>query len=170
MMLSCQSGKTTSTFKNTNTIKREIIFTAGPQAIVYKTFRDYSNYVPMTMNKERSEIVSYPSPSDVVYKGILAKPTPLKNGYWLDNRGINENTVFTDYTYEEYSKLKASPSINELKSRILDKHPFLEMINCGIRTQYADEVAELNQIIDSNFEGCKKILSNNTPDLIFEEP
>jgi len=145
---------------------RDIIFAAGPPTLIYKTQRDYSEFVPVTMNDRRTEIISYPSPKDIFYRGILAKPTPLKDGYWLDNRGINENTVFTKYTYEEYSNMETTPDIQHLKNNILDKYPFTEMIDCGIRTQYNNEVEELNRIIDSGFKGCKKLKINKIETIV----
>ncbi len=132
--------------------------TRGAKAIVYKTDKDYSNLVPVTMNSEKTKIVSYPAPTDVFYKGILAKPTPLKNGYLLDNREINENTVFLNYTYEEYSRLSEAPSLQEMLLRVVEKNPMVEIIDCGLRYQYKDEVKELNALIDANFPGCKKVI------------
>jgi hypothetical protein len=110
------------------------------------------------MNSEKTKIISYPGPTDVFYKGKLAKPTPLKNGYLLDNRGINENTVFLNYTYEEYSRLTEAPSLQEMILRVAEKNPMVEIIDCGLRYQYKDEVKELNALIDANFPGCKKVI------------
>ncbi|GAB6011099.1 hypothetical protein [Viscerimonas tarda] len=127
-------------------------FAAGPQAIVYKTVKDYTNNVPVIMDGSKTTIVSYPAPSDIYYNGKLAKPSPLKNGYLLDNRGINENTVFLKYTYEEYSQLKEAPSMQEMLSKITDKYPLAELIDCGLRSQYKDEINELNRLIDKGFK------------------
>lgn len=123
---------------------------AGPPTIVYKTQKDYKNNVPITLSDDGKTIVSYPAPSDVYYKGVLAYPTPLANGYLLDNRGLNVNSVFTKFTYEEYSKLSAAPDMNTLYASIIVKSPFLEMYNCGNRYSYKNEVEELNGIINSN--------------------
>lgn len=167
--MSCHSGKTSVNYISAE-MKRDIIFAPGPQAVVYKTKKDYSNQVAVTMNAQRTEIISYPSPKDVYYKGKLAKPTPLKNGYWLDNRGVNENTVFLNYTYEEYSALKEAPALKEMMLCIVDKNPFTEIVNCGVRSQYKNEEEELNKLIDSNFLGCKIILKRQNIDLIIEAP
>ena len=124
-------------------------------AIVYKTKKDYSQYVPVILSKDKSTIVSYPAVTDIYYKGKLAYPTKLADGFWLDNRGINENVAFTDYTYEAYSKLEKTPSTEELFSRILDKDPLEEIVNCGNRSNYPDEVKDLNQLIEKGFPGMK---------------
>lgn len=155
MLLSCQSGKTI-TKDIVSSMNKEILFVPGPQAVVYKTIKDYTDLVPVIMNSEKTKIVSYPAPTDIYYQGKLAKPTILKNGYLLDNRGINENVAFLNYTYEEYSRLTEAPPLKEMFSRIIEKNPLKELIDCGLRTQYKDEVKELNELIDANFPGCKK--------------
>ena len=156
VLLCCHCGKTTTKSVADSSMKREISFIPGPQAIIYKTIKDYTNLIPVIMNSEKTKIISYPAPTDVFYKGNLAKPTALKNGYLLDNRGINENVAFLNYTYEEYSHLSENPSMEEMLSRIVDKHPLAELINCGLRMQYKDEIKELNMLIDANFPNCKK--------------
>jgi hypothetical protein len=131
----------------------------GTPTIVYKTVADFSDYVPVIMNKQKTEIISYPAPSDIYYEGQFAKPTNLKNAYLLDNRGINENVVFLNYTYEEYSRMDSAPSLSEMKKNIKEKYPLLEMFNCGVRYQYTDIVNELNELIDKGFPGCNVIYS-----------
>jgi hypothetical protein len=128
---------------------------AGPPALVYKTVADYSNYVSVIMNATKTEIVSYPDPSDV---GDFSKPTPLKNGYLLDNRGINAQVVFLRYTYEAFSRMPQAPSLSEMKANILDKYPLTELIHCGIRYQYKNLEEELNALIDAGFPGCTRLI------------
>jgi len=166
-LMSCRNGKT-SVNSTSSSMNREIIFAPGPQTIVYKTKKDYSQFVPVTMNAQRTQIISYPSPSDIYYKGKLAKPTPLKNGYWLDNRGVNENTVFLSYTYEEYSSLKDAPQLQVMLSKVIDKNPFTEIIDCGIRSQYKNEEEDLNKLIDINFAGCKRITTKKPLDMTID--
>ena len=89
------------------------------QAVVYKTSKDYSAFVPVILSADKKEIVSYPAPTDVYYRGKLAYPVALKNGYCLDIRGINEYAAFTDFTYQEYAALKTAPTKEELMKRIV---------------------------------------------------
>lgn len=154
-LLSCHTGKTATC--RTGSADRNILFTAGPKAIVYKTTKDYSRNVPVMMNQERTRIISYPAPSDVYYKGGLALPTPLAGGYLLDNRGIGANVAFLDYTYQEYVRLENILSAEELTGHILDKYPLTALWDCGARAQYKNEVKELNKVIETGFSGCKKI-------------
>ena len=76
-------------------------------------------------------------------------PTPLADGYLLDNRGIGRNVAFLSYTYEEYAALPSTPSRSELLEKVIDKHPLTEIHTCGNRYQYKDLVKELNERIRS---------------------
>ena len=130
---------------------------ASPHVYIYKMKGDYSQLVPVVMDKSRTRIVSYPAPSDLKVGGRLVTPTPLDNGYWLDNRGINEHVAFLDYTYEEYSALEQTPTVQQLEARILERYPLTELYVCGKRGSYADEVTELNALIKDGFPGCRKV-------------
>lgn len=135
--------------KQTAQAVAEVSYT-GEQTIIYKTRTNYSRYVPVTMNADKTEIVAYPAPSDVYRNGKLAYPTPLADGYLLDNRGIGLNSVFLKVTYEEYSKLAQAPSLKEMMDLIVDKDPFLRIYNLGTRSRFKDEVTEINGIISKN--------------------
>jgi len=171
MSVSCNGSKKIKNTISPNPVamQSEPLRTPSPEAIVYKTVKDYSGLVPVIMNNERTQIVSYPAPSDVFFKGKLAKPTPLKDGYWLDNRGINQNVAFTSYTYEEYSALKETPLMNVLLSKIIDKYPLKELIGCGPRSKYSNETEDLNKLIDRRFEGCNIIEIKPSSPVMFLE-
>ena len=79
----------------------------------------------------------------------LPYPTPLADGYLLDNRGIGRNVAFLSYTYEEYAALPATPSPEELMEKVIDKHPLLEIHFLGNRYQYKDITRELNERIEA---------------------
>ena len=123
---------------------------SSPVVYIYKTKQDYSRLVPVLMDETRTRIVSYPAPTDLKTNGRLAYPTPLDNGYWLDNRGITPQAAFLSYTYEEYSRLTEVPSVKELETRIVDRQPFTFIMACGRRTDYKDIVKELNEYIRQN--------------------
>jgi hypothetical protein len=124
-------------------------FTDGPPAFVYKTKADYQKLVPVLLSDDKTTIVSYPHPDDLKNAGGYLMPTPLQNGYWLDNRGINKNVAFLKLTYEQYAALEAVPSLSELYSMIVDKEPLSELYNCGNRNAFSNAEAELNQIISN---------------------
>lgn len=123
---------------------------AEPQVRIYKMRKDYSQHVPVLMDETHTRIVSYPAPSDLRIGNRLALPTPLDNGYWLDNRGINANVAFLSYTYEEYSQMAQAPSLQELTEHIIDKRPLTALRQCGPRSQFTDLVPQLNELIRQN--------------------
>lgn len=120
---------------------------SSPVVYIYKMKKDYSRLVPVMMDETRIRIVSYPAPGDVKTGGKLAYPTRLEGGWWLDNRGIGPNVAFLSYTYEEYSQLEESPTMDELMAHIVDKYPLEDIRACGRRADYKDIVKELNERI-----------------------
>lgn len=130
-----------------NTITMD--YTAGPPITIYKTKRDYSQFVAVSLSDDKSRIISYPHPSDVFYKGKLAYPTNLDKGYLLDNLGINKNVAYLSLTIEQYSKYKEVPSLEALYDIIIDKKPLTEYYFCGNRLTLKDEIADLNKLINS---------------------
>ncbi|GHV54883.1 hypothetical protein FACS1894181_18670 [Bacteroidia bacterium] len=155
-LLSCRGSKKmaeTQTSFPVHNMERTATSQAGPPTVVYKTIADFDDYVPMIMNGPRTEIVSYPGPADV---GDFSKPTHLKDGYLLDNRGISEHVVFLRYTYAEYSRLPQVPSLAVLEANILEKYPLKELIYCGVRYRYKNIVEDLNALVDSGFAGCRR--------------
>ena len=128
---------------------------ASPAAIIYRMKKDYSQKVPVILSADKKTIVSYPHPRDLYTNGKLAVPTKLNGGYWLDNRGINQNVAFLSYTYETYAALGDAPDLTVLYSKIIDKDPLIEMWVCGRRHQFHDIEAELNEAI-ANGELAKR--------------
>lgn len=131
---------------------------ALPELIIYRTRADYRLMVPVMMDDDKNEIVSFPGPGDLYVQGELALPVTLENGYLLDIRGIGPNMVFLKITYEEYAALISVPSLTELQKMILDKDPFLEMYSCGYRKSAEEDIALAEKIVRGGFkEGCVKI-------------
>ncbi|MDD3280408.1 MAG: hypothetical protein PHC83_02430 [Bacteroidales bacterium] len=128
-----------------------------PPVIIYKTKKNYTKNVAVIMSEDKTQILSYPDPSDVFKNGNYCYPTPLKRKFLLDNRGINKNVVFLSMTYEEYAKLKSPPSLEDMEKMILNKNPIKKMYQCGNRFQYQNIVAELNLLIKKNCKTCTQI-------------
>lgn len=133
---------------------------ALPHVIIYKTKKDYSKQVPVLMNKDKNDIVSYPAPSDLKNGGAYSIPTPLYDGYLLDNRGIGPDVAFLDLTYEQYSEFKDAPAKEYLISKIIDRNPLTEMWDCGQRAETNPDINKLNGLIKNKFPNCKKIVIN----------
>lgn len=154
-----QCGSTQNGSDSVNEVKqkrasktKEMKTSALPNVFIYKTKNDYSNQIAVTMDEAKEEIISYPDPSDIDPE--TSKPVQLGNGYLLDNQGINFNSVFIDYTFEEYAALNKPPSISEMKTHILDKDPFLELWQCGNRQQYENIEMELKQKVKEGLKDC----------------
>ncbi|MCX6245443.1 MAG: hypothetical protein NTU98_12180 [Bacteroidetes bacterium] len=131
---------------------------AGAPCLVYRTRSDYSVNVPVILSDDRSTIVSFPDIKDIWFNGKLSYPTPLAENYLLDNRGIGPMVAFLSYTYEEYSRLSATPPASELMKHIIDKDPLTVMYQCGLRSQYQNPEQELNVIITTGkLETFKKL-------------
>lgn len=122
---------------------------AGSHALVYRTKADYFKLVPVLMSVDKSQIVSYPDPADMLSGGRYPLPSRLHKGYMLDNRGIGLNVAFLRMTFSEYSKLDKPPTLKELNNLIIDKDPLLELIDCGLKSSFSDPVAQINKLIDS---------------------
>ena len=155
LMSSCSSSNNNNKIimeaKETDKDKVMLNFKAGPPTIIYKTKKDYYKLVPVILSEDKSIIVSYPHPTDILVNGELAYPTQLEKGYLLDNRGINNNVAFLNMTYEEYSKLEKVPLLEGLYSMIVDKDPLVEIYNCGNRYTFKNEISrELNKLINNN--------------------
>lgn len=143
---SCKSSGTST--KPVNEEQKTLTTTkTGPAVIVYKTTGKYFDKVPVGLSPDKSKVISFPGPKDIFYKGDFAYPTMLENGYLLDNRGIDENSAFLKFTYEEYSSLEKTPSSEELFDAILDNDPFTEMYFGGSRLDYKEIEKELNDTI-----------------------
>lgn len=159
LVFACKAThKTTQTAKvetQTNATVEEQSTSTQP-VFVYKTKGDYANLVPVFLSDDKSEIVSYPSLSDINNSTL---PTPLKDGYLLDNKGVGKNVAFVNLTYDAYAKLKDTPTLNELYTLILDKDPLIELCDCGKRNSFVDVNKQLNEWIENNQlkTKCKKL-------------
>lgn len=128
------------------------------RVIIYKTRYNYYNFVPITMNKEKTEIMSYPAKEDLILDSMFTLPVPLEGGYMLDKRGINSQSAFLNMPYLEYYQMKELPRVDSLLSMIKDSDPFEEIYDCGSITDYSDVVKELNQKIkEKDFSKFLKI-------------
>jgi len=157
---SCSSSKKTD---KTSKEKKEMpatgnVAVTGPPVIIYKTKADYYDKVPVTLSDDKTKVISYPDARDLFRGDKLALPTKLHKGYLLDNRGIDKNVAFLNISYEKFTKMQRVFTAGQLYDMILDKDPLTEMYNCGKKSKFKDEVAELNDMIDKgSFEGCKKL-------------
>lgn len=86
-----------------------------PKASAFKMSGNYENNVAITIAPD-GKLTYFPAPSDITQ---ASKPVSLGNGWWLNNQGISENSVFTTFTFDDYSKLSKVPSPEELKAAVI---------------------------------------------------
>ncbi len=96
---------------------------AVPKASAFRMTGDYAGNVAITLDAAGSPVY-YPDPSDI---SANSAPINLGNGWWLDNQGISSGSVFTKYTFAEYSRLKKVPSAAELKAAVIPGAKVSEM-------------------------------------------
>lgn len=115
-----------------------------PRLVLYKTTVDCTDLVPITLNPTRTQIVSYPAPSDLTDNST---PLAMADGWLLDRRGgIGTNTVFTKYTYAEYRALKQAPTPQQLMRSIVPGARVSATLICPWGYTLADTAAINNYI------------------------
>lgn len=118
--------------------------TALPVAVVYQTSKPCADLVPVTVANGR--LISFPAPTDITENSA---PIPLDFGYWLSRQGgIGSDTRFTNWTFAEYSALKAVPSPAEILANLSDaKVTDVKEIKGMTPWQAAADTAAVNRII-----------------------
>lgn len=88
---------------------------ARQRALAFRMSGDYADNVPLTLAADGT-LASYPAPSDI---SADSAPLPLADGWWLDRRGVTEETVFSRYTLSQYAALKDVPAPQELLASVI---------------------------------------------------
>lgn len=156
IVTSCKVRKEEKSDKNksqqaASTTEEVVVGNAAVSApvMIYKTSKDYFNYIPIALSDDKSKVVSFPGITDIKMGEEYRTPVRLNNGYLLDKQGVNKNIAFIKYTYEEYANLDKTPTANQLFDMIIDKDPLTELYFCGSENKFDDKVKELNEVIDS---------------------
>ncbi len=133
----------------TPTLPENTHFDWSASTVIYRADPVYAQNVPVGVTPSGSAVIYVPSPSDAA-----AAPVPLADGYWLATIPVGKQTVFTDYTFENYSRLAASPSPSEvLKHVIKDARP-ASIVRLPVATA---DTAVINGLIRQGLPGCKVI-------------
>lgn len=126
-----------------------------PKATAFVMSGDYSNNVAITLSPD-GNLIYFPAPSDIT---VDSAPVELGNGWWLNRQGLGQNSVFTTYTFEDYSKLGSTPSIEELKAAIIPGAKVVQFI----------ELPWTLQEVNSNLNEAKEfVVKNNSRPRIIE--
>ena len=95
-----------------------------PKATAFKMTGDYADHVGVTIGG-LGQLTYFPAPSDITAN---TKPIDLGNGWWLNRQGLGANSVFTKYTFEEYSKFASTPTPQEIMESIIPGARVAEII------------------------------------------
>lgn len=116
----------------------------APKALVYTMSGPYADNVPVNLSAS-GRLVSFPAPTDL---STSSRPVELADGWWLDNRGIGENTAFTTYTYAEYSAMTRTPSPDVIMAHIIPGARVTRILRLPISHREAlADTAALNRLI-----------------------
>lgn len=149
MLTSCSSQKTTTiTISQQQAVEQNEItpvkadlgmMDSRPRNAVLKAsaFRmsgDYANHVAVTLDAS-GNLTYFPGPGDI---SESSRPKQIGDGWWLNRQGLGPNSVFTKWTFEEYSKLPSVPSPAEIKAAIIPGAKVTEWRQLPITASEAD--------------------------------
>jgi len=121
---------------------------SGP-VIVYKTIKDYSNYISVTLSDDGERITAYPGPSDTEHQ----RPIELVDGYYLKRMVGN---AFLSITFDEYTDTAKNWTTADLVNYVIDADPFLEIYECCECT--GGDTAKINKLIRENrLDECENL-------------
>ena len=109
-----------------------------PNATAFRMSGDYSNNVAVTLSPS-GELQYFPAPTDITAD---SEPVELGEGWWLNNQGLGPNSVFTKYTFAEYSALPEVPSPEQLKLSIIPGARVTEFIELPMKVGDANKDIE----------------------------
>lgn len=116
---------------------------AIPMATAFRMSGDYADHVAITI--VNGNITYFPAPTDITDS---SKPISLGNGWWLNRQGISANSVFTRYTFEEYSKLRQVPTVKELKASVIPGARVTEMYTLPYSiSEASSHISEIREIL-----------------------
>lgn len=111
---------------------------------VFRMSGDYADKVAVTFDGA-GKLIYFPAPTDIT---AASAPVKLDNGWWLNRQGISSGSVFTKYTFEEYSKLEKVPTQAELKAAVIPGAKVIEFRTLPIPASEAMErLDEINTLL-----------------------
>lgn len=111
-----------------------------PNATAFRMSGDYAGNVAVTLGSN-GELTYFPAPSDLT---AYSEPISLGNGWWLNCQGIGPNSVFTKYTFAEYSALPQTPTPQQIKLAIIPGAKVTQFIELPMKLN--DAVNNINEV------------------------
>lgn len=149
LLSGCKSSAPVSTARNTT------YSSMLPRAIIYKVDKRYRDKVPVAMDGGKMRLISFPAPTDVRES---TAPIELADGYLLDRQGVGVNTVFLEWTRDEYSAMHATPSVAAIKEAIIPMSYVSVLVELPMTTQEAAaDIEYVNSLIKGGLKDLKII-------------
>lgn len=112
-----------------------------PKATAFRMSGDYSRNVAITPGAGNT-LLYYPAPSDI---SASSAPIELEGGWWLNRQGLSENSVFTSYTFSDYSQLPSTPSQETLLEAVIPGATVTQFVTLPYSITEADShIPEIN--------------------------
>ena len=129
-------------------------YSVNKHVVVYKAPKRFRDHVPVVLSSDKKKVVSYPDPADIRAGGNYVLPALLHKGFMTGGYGIGSNSVFLQYTFNEYASLTHTPSPEELLKKVIRRGTVKEVCNCGLLIHGDHTIDTLNKWID---QGLLKI-------------
>jgi hypothetical protein len=124
---------------------------ATAPVVVYKTKKDYREYVTVQLSADGQTVTAFPAPSDVLGQ----KPVQLAEGYLL-KRMVGD--AYLSMTIDDYANTSRPYSGGELFKLVTDRDPYLEKYDCSGCTD--TDTASINNLIRSGaLKKCKTLIN-----------
>jgi hypothetical protein len=124
---------------------------ATAPVVVYKTKKDYRDYMTVQLSADGQTVTAFPAPSDVPGQ----KPVQLADGYLL-KRMVGD--AYLSVTIDDYANASRHYSSDELFKLVIDRDPYLEKYDCS---GYTDtDTASINNLIRrGDLKKCKTLIN-----------
>lgn len=119
---------------------------AIPKATAFRMSGDYAGNVAVTLGND-GQLSYFPATTDIT---SASRPVDLGDGWWLNRQGIGPGSVFTRYSFEEYSALPSTPSPQEIKDAIIPGARVLKMVSLPYSASEApSHIAEIKAYLEN---------------------
>lgn len=158
MIVACSPKSNTSTppqpepVPSNKILVRQPSKSSMPKATAFRMSGDYAQNVAITPGPDGS-LLYYPAPSDVSEQ---TAPLQLEGGWWLNRQGISSASVFTTYTFSDYSKLPVVPSQAQLLEAVIPGAKVTEIVILPYTiSEASSHISEINDFLKSHDEQLK---------------
>lgn len=115
---------------------------ALPKATAFRMNGDFADKVAVTIGDD-GKLKYFPAPSDLT---AASAPRDLGHGWWLNRQGLGPNSVFTSFSFDDYRKLPATPSVEDILKAVIPGARVTQLVTlpypAGEAEAHIDEIRE----------------------------